>query len=140
MREIFPLSKDKKETFVSSSFDKSQFNPKTMISTKNYKMYLLAYTQYAKSKGFKLKKLTFSFVAPKITKEAFELAYILNYAHFQQGDVEMEINLYTFQTFYQLLLDAISDKKWFIKNSIPFNCLAQSKVQTLLDYNLAELL
>lgn len=140
LTEIFPFSGDTtKETFVSSSFDKSQFNPKTMVNTSRYKMYLLAYKQYAKSLGFKLEKLTFSFVAPQITKEAYELAFVLNTGYNSIGGVKVEINLFTLQIFYQLLLDAVEDEKWYIKNSIPPLCLSKAKVDLLVDNNLATL-
>ena len=79
MKEIFPFN-DQYNNYVPSSYTYNDFKSKD-VNTSSYKMYTLAYQQYAKDHDYNLKSLTYHFVAPKVTRETFELAFVLNHGY-----------------------------------------------------------
>jgi hypothetical protein len=96
-------------------------------------MYTAAYIEYAKQNNYKLKQLTYHFVAPQVTKETYEAAFVLNHAYNSTNGVYINIQIYTYQVFFQELLDLIPKDKWFIQNSIPANCINKHDVMLLVE-------
>lgn len=136
MTEIFPGRKEKDTEYVSSNYKQESFTVKDLDKSK-HKMYFAAYKQYAKSNNYKLKQLTYHFIAPQVTREVYELAFVLNHAYKNIEGVNTNIKIYTFQTFLQILLSLIPSEKWFIHTQIPFNCLNKQDILLLVSDNKA---
>ena len=54
------------------------------------------------------------------------------YKRVKVGEVKVDIELYTYQNFYQKLIDIIPVHKWFIKSDIPATCLNKQDVMLLI--------
>jgi hypothetical protein len=131
--EIFPFNKiEEPELYVSPHYNQDDFT-KQDVKTNNYKMYTAAYIEYAKQNNYKLKQLTYHFVAPQVTKETYEAAFVLNHAYNNTNGVYINIQIYTYQVFFQKLLDLISKDKWFVQNCIPANCINKHDVMLLVE-------
>jgi len=137
MKELVPFKEDAQQ-FVDSSFRKEQFtfNAERVV---NYKCYISNYVKAVQQKKGKVKQITFAFVAPKITVDAYELAWILTHSPIYNniGGVKIIVELYTLEAFIEKLINIIPANKWFIKSSIPFNCVNGRDVDLLVKENRA---
>ena len=139
MTELFHFNDDSDEDFV-NTFKKSrvQLENEHPVNSSLSKMYLLAYKYHAQQQGFKLKRLTFNFVAPYITPSAYQTAQFFNKGVKTLGGIECYIHLWSLESFINELLSLIPNDKWYIKNNFrPATCLAKHKVSLLVENNLA---
>ena len=136
MKELFPFNPAIEEQYVPSNYQREYFKA-SEVNTNNYKMYTLAYQKYAKENNYNLKSLTFHFVAPKVSKQTYELAFVLNHGYKTINNIPVRIYIYTYETFYNQLLNLIPKSKWYIINQIPFNCMNSKDVNLLVKENKA---
>lgn len=132
MKELAPFKNDT-FNFVPSSYRREDYRPAKNIAD-GYKAYIHNLNQAFKKEGGKVKQITFAFVAPQITQDAYELAWAFTESktYSNIGNIKIIIELYTLEAFLEKLFTIIPNNKWFIKNQIPFNCVNAHDVNLLV--------